>query len=185
MKWVAARGLAARSDLKSQRRLRSSTRLPAAGGGQKRAGGPRPLLPAIPVHADAPTLRTLPAGCSRALSSPESGPSGLSSGIIAARRSGLACLEAEAGTGPSRAPRSVPHRSLLEGGGRGPSVRNFPLPNRRPRRLQRTAASANQRAKEAGPRRPGPARAAEESRGNAVAPGNRLARRRAAGRGAD
>lgn len=61
----------------------------------------------------------------------------------------------------------IPHCPLPEGvggvaqsaGGAGrwaPSVRNFPLPNRRQRRLRRTAALANQGAREVGPR-PGPA----------------------------
>lgn len=101
------------SDRRSQRRLRN----PAARSGL----GSGPLLPAPLAPAGAPTLRTLPAACSRTLSSPAPGPSGLSSGIIAARRSGCARLGANAGAGPSQALRRVPHCPLLWGGGRRPA----------------------------------------------------------------
>lgn len=73
----------------------------------------------------------------------------------------------------------------LKGRGAEPSVRNLSLPNRRPRRLQRTAVTANQSARKEGWGRPGPAHPTTESLGNAVAPGNRPDQSRAAGRGAD
>lgn len=81
--------------------------------------------------------------------------------------------------GPSE--QGTPHCPLLgvatpPAGGAGrrpPSVRNFPLPNRRPRRLRQTAALANQSVREVVlEARPCPLVSAEPQ-GNAVAPGNR------------
>lgn len=172
------------SDRRSQRRLRN----PAARSGL----GSGPLLPAPLAPAGAPTLRTLPAACSRTLSLPAPGPSGLSSGIIAARRSDCARLGANAGAGPSQALRRVPHCPLLWGGGRrpargawrrAPGVRNLLLPNRRRRRLRQTAVLANQSAREAGSGRPGSPPRARGVPGECGRPGNRPARRLADGAG--
>lgn len=145
-----------RTDLRS-RADPAAPRPPAAGGSQGGLGSPTPT-PA-PGPADAPTFRTLPAACSLVLSSPAPGPPGLSSGIIAAHRPGRARLEAEARAGPSRgraeSPSVLPSRVAGAGrrGGAWPRAEraNLPLPNRRPRRRQRAAASANQSAREAGP----------------------------------
>ena len=62
----------------TQRRIRCPACSPAPGA----------LHPAPPSPAVAPTLQTLPAACSRVLSSLALGPSCFSSGIIAAHLSG-------------------------------------------------------------------------------------------------
>lgn len=88
-----------------------ASRRQMAGGRGPDSGAPLPRAPAAP--GGALTLRTLLAACSRALSSPAPGPSGLSSGIIAAAARAAPGPTPSSPTGPGPSGRRAGSRTVL------------------------------------------------------------------------